>query len=130
MSAHRNLIGMLLVNNELSQICPDEVLHCLKNFFLLNHCQQLTMDSIAEQFLLKNAELKQYPMDIDLAGMPTQEIKIIYKKAYGELRKELLDGYSWEALKGRVDLLTQLSIELGKRTYSYDSDTPADSNIR
>ena len=57
-----------------------------------------------------------------------QKSKISEVHAIASRRKE--EAEKAAAQLGRVDLLTQLSIELGKRTYSYDSDTPADSNIR
>jgi hypothetical protein len=57
-------------------------------------------------------------MEINLSSLPSEELRIMYYKAYAELKKELLNGASWPDVKKLIDLSIGLSIELCKRVYS------------
>ena len=68
-------------------------------------------------------------MKYNLREMEVEELKKLYSVAEQALQKALLNGASWEEVKAKRDLVTDISIQLHKRKLSGGS-SPAESNLR
>ena len=71
-------------------------------------------------------------MKIQFSTLASEALLVIYKESDAALKKKLIEGALWEELKERVDFLTELSKELGKRNIQVRplSSTPAESQVR
>ena len=71
-------------------------------------------------------------LNIDIKNMGAEDLARLYKDLDRQVKKELLEGASWEEIKHKIDYLTDLSKELEKRNLpvSTMNDTPANFNFR
>ena len=71
-------------------------------------------------------------MEIQLSVLASEALIAIYEKSDAELKTKLLEGTSWKDLKRRIDFLTEVSKELGRRNIvvKFVGNTPADTQIR
>lgn len=68
-------------------------------------------------------------MEINLKELETEELKMLYSKTENELQTALLNGASWEEVKAKRDLVTNISIILHKRKFPV-SGSPAENPFR
>ncbi len=71
-------------------------------------------------------------MDVEIASIGSDDLVVLYRKLEGELKKQLLEGASWQELKERQTLLTSISKELSKRNIPsrYIDKNPAGTPLR
>jgi hypothetical protein len=70
-------------------------------------------------------------MDINFNYISTEQLAELYLKADKELEKALISGATWEDIKDKRRIVTELAIELHKKRNPEDfGSTPADTQIR
>lgn len=70
-------------------------------------------------------------MKIQVQDLGSTELVELYHKTNAEVRKNLIDGASWDELKDTIALLTNLSKEISKWKISLrENDFPADTPSR
>ena len=82
-------------------------------------------------------ETKTYPnavkeSNIDLGTLNSEDLRKLYNELDSQIKDELLNGSSWEAVKNKIEFLTDLSKELENRNLLIRriNDTPASSPFR
>lgn len=82
-------------------------------------------------------ETKTYPnavkeSNIDLGTLNSEDLRKLYNELDSQIKDELLNGSSWEAVKNKIEFLTDLSKELENRNLLIRriNDTPASSPLR
>lgn len=81
--------------------------------------------------------MRTYPLavkesNIDPRTLNSEDLSKLYNDLDRQVKDELLNGSSWEAVKKKVEHLTDLSKELEKRNLMFRrmNDTPASSPFR
>ena len=70
-------------------------------------------------------------MKMQIQDLRSTELVELYHKTNSEIRRNLIDGASWDELKDTIALLTNLSKEISKRRISLgENDSPADTPTR
>ena len=68
-------------------------------------------------------------MEINLKGLGVEELRNLFSKTERELQTALLNGASWEEVKSKRNLVTEIAIELHKKKFP-SSGSPADTAFR
>lgn len=70
-------------------------------------------------------------MEIQIKDLSSAELVELYHRTNAHIRKNLIDGVSWNELRDTIALLTDLTKEISKRRISLgENDSPADTPLR
>jgi hypothetical protein len=70
-------------------------------------------------------------MKIKIQDLGSTELVELYHRTNADIRRNLIDGTSWDELKDTVALLTDLSKEISRRKILLrENDSPADTPLR
>jgi hypothetical protein len=69
-------------------------------------------------------------MEKDLSTLTLEELSVMHEKATQEMQAALLDGASWEALRNKRVLVTQLSIQIAKKKMEQGLVNPAGTSFK
>jgi hypothetical protein len=70
-------------------------------------------------------------MKIKIQDLGSTELVELYHRTNADIRRNLIDGISWDELKDTVALLTDLSKEISRRKILLrENDSPADTPLR
>lgn len=70
-------------------------------------------------------------MEIQIKDLSSSELVELYHRTNADIRKNLIDGVSWNELRDTIALFTDLAKEISKRRLSLgENDSPADTPLR
>ena len=79
---------------------------------------------------VRKRHLRVILMEIDLSTLSLEELSRMYQKADREMKAALLGGADWMEVQDKRALVTELSIQIHKRSYPSGAGSPADTALR